>query len=410
MAAPKVKVDVGADAKGFNKVMTGVEDRLKGLGKGGFGGGIFGAISGGGISGLGAMTGMGAVIGASVAAAAAILAFTINTAKFAKEMEETAARLNITTVQAQQLSFAAELMGKDLGFLETMIHKVDTFAEKALVRGSKEAEIAEKLGIAREQLSHLDDVELTKLIARKAVEKKLGTADLDVIGGKKGGRELKEAGEQIEKSEKYGLTLDPRAIAAMHDEWEKFTIVLHDGLTILKRAAAGFVILFRMIKVLSDPRTYLKLITGNWKDVIEDLKLATGRGLVKPVDVTNREPPTEKPEALGPMGSGNNQFLKIGGLMGIDTSYRIERLLAMIEQNTRKENVSTPITPPSTSPFPVSQPLAPSPARVAGPSGFGQAGSPGLSSQNAPVFNPAMPAKSSTPAQASSPFKRNLTE
>jgi len=409
MASPKVQVSVGADAKGFNRVMSGVEDRLKGLGKGGFGGGILGAISGGGISGVGAMTGMGAVIGASAAAGAAILAFTVNTAKFAKEMEETAARLNITTTQAQQLSFAAELMGKDLAFLETMMHKVDIFAEKALVRGSKEAEIAEKLGITREQLQHLDDAELIKLIAKRAAEKKLGVADLDVIGGKKGGREIKKAGESIEKSEKFGFTIDDRAMAAMRDEWEKFLVVLHDGLTILQMAAAGFIILFRMLKVMSNPMTYIQLMTGHWKDVVEDLKHATGRGLVKPVDETNRKLPTEKLPELGPMG-GNNQFLKIGGLMGIDTNYRIERLLSMIEQNTRKDQISTPATPPSTSPFPMSQPLAPSPARVAGPSGYGKAGSPGMSSQNAPVFNPATPHSTPVSQPASSALKRNLTQ
>ena len=390
MANPKVKIDVTADGTGFNRTMAGVKgtiDNLKKMAGGGGAGGLFGSLAGG------AAMGAGMFAGSEVAKKAAefIYEATIETVKFGHAIAEMAEHFNITTTEAQQLSFAAELAGKDMGFMETMMNKVDKFAEKSLKTGTKEYALRQKLGITDAEAEQMPIVQLTRLVAEKL--KKAGSiTDADLVFGKNQGREMMNIPEKMERSEKYGLTLSPRAIALLNDEWERMTLLMHNVWTVVKMVSTGLLVLWRVLYTLFGSIVYwvegklfklLGWITGSEKLKEWGAKTDLGPGefmarlreavkadtsndeTAKAMEKADRKTPTTKETKLGEVG-GHNQFLRIGGLMGVDTNFRllrgIEQIVnntAIIANNTRyNANVHMPERRPN---FALSQPPAPPP-------------------------------------------------
>jgi hypothetical protein len=142
----RVKIDISGDGSGFHKAMAGVEERLRGLkSKVGFSfGETFAALAGG----------------------ATITAMIDNMANFAKEINNASRNLGVTTERVQQLRVAARHAGKDLSVFEGIFSKSESFASKALVPNSKEANIAARLGITPGDLSGPNGLSKDALVSK----------------------------------------------------------------------------------------------------------------------------------------------------------------------------------------------------------------------------------------------------
>jgi hypothetical protein len=104
-----------------------------------------------------------------------------NMISYAESITRASERLGIATDRIQQLRVAARHAGKDLDAFDAVFRNLDKSLSKSLVPGSKEANIAEKLGLSENDRAHLnkDDalkkmLENTKGMSRTNAEQLLG--------------------------------------------------------------------------------------------------------------------------------------------------------------------------------------------------------------------------------------------
>jgi len=160
MSAIKIKVD--ADGAGFARTMEGIEKRVHGLSH---------EMSHGLKEAFIGFVGVGSV-GMLVE----------NMVSYAEEITRASERLGIATDRVQELRVAARHAGKDLSAFDAVFRNLDKTASKGLVQGSKEANIASKLGLTEDDLKHANKDELLKkaLEATKGMDR---TQAESLLGG-----------------------------------------------------------------------------------------------------------------------------------------------------------------------------------------------------------------------------------
>jgi hypothetical protein len=137
-----VNVHVNANGAGFSRTMDALENRVHGLSH---------SLTHGLKEAFVGLVGAGSV-GLLVE----------NMVSYAESIDRASERLGIATDRVQQLRKVAQHAGKDLEVWDAIFRNVDKNAQKALVPGSKEANVADQLGLSNEDLKHLNKDELLK--------------------------------------------------------------------------------------------------------------------------------------------------------------------------------------------------------------------------------------------------------
>ncbi len=391
MANPKVTVNVGADGVGFHKEWDKIEKRIAKTATEVGGkqlGGIFGAF--GEVS---------AAAGPFAAAAAIVTLYAVmtkNLMEFGHSIQEVSETFGISTDAVQKYSFAAEVAGKDVSVFTNAMEKSSEFAEKALSSNpqySKQFQLSQRLGLTEDDLRNMPPDKLMKAMIKRGKELKISDTEMDEIVGKKMSRVIGQLVEQAEELDKFTLKLDPATIAMLADSFKIFQVALQDVMVLFRKNLANTLLEIRIFGVLFYDywREVISKLSGllagglimtglgglgggSWvkglmdlsnkthvttKEFNDQMNWATGAGLIpKP-----GEPRVPAVGTVKPMTFSTNEFLKIGGLMGIDTAIRLEKLqleanalLGQIAENTKPQIMTTA---PQQSPLP---PLASAPA------------------------------------------------
>ena len=397
---PEIVIRTKADGAGITVIEGMFNAFLKRIGgKAAESGKIMKEMMGAGAEG--GLLGTAAAFGAVAGAAALLTELGTHTAEWAHEIKEVADQMNISTDAAQQLSFAASLMGKDLQWAAGMLEKEELFLEKALGGQKKFALVASELGLSLDEMQHLDPKAAHDKILKAVEAGQLSDSEIARIYGRGNVRAIKSLAENESYADKYGVGLDPKIIAAAADEWRAWKTIFKDlGVALLWVGAIlvavvrilrkTFMSIFDIIiagcaalvagvfKILSKIPGfgYLgKEADSAWK-MAKEYGSAAGQNMVEIVKPggkqgqtsTDREPDMAAGKHLEKLEG--NPFLKIGGLAGVDTNFRIERLtqtmvrhLANIDEHTKPVASTVPVTPPSPS-------VTPNYAVTTGPSGL----------------------------------------
>jgi len=172
----KVKIDITGDATQFERAMTGVEARLKGLA--GFGAAVKNSLAG--------------LIGGGT-----IALLVNNMIQFGKSIQEAADRMGITIQRTQQWRVVARHMGRDLEFVESAMNKLND----AAVKGDK-MHLFKALGLKTSEVIGPTALNQSDLLQRVVAGTKTMSHDtaetvLNQLTGKKTGGALLSRRDEI---------------------------------------------------------------------------------------------------------------------------------------------------------------------------------------------------------------------
>jgi hypothetical protein len=415
---PAVKVTVGADGSGFERVMQNMEKRVHSLGH---------EVSHGLKEAFVGFVGAGS-IGLLVE----------NMVSYAESITRASERLGIATGRIQELRNAARHAGKDLDAFDSVFRNLDKSLSKSLVPGSKESNIADQLGLSQSDRAHLnkDDalkkmLEATKGMGRTEAEQLLGgmvgpknagwlighresilsgtgnlvgdkdlqalvdfrhnledlsdvvrvalipalTALIDwathaiarTVQGSRTMDEMDTEAQSIYASKHngaapnaawhmfnqtaYQTALYAESVNPLHNEEEKDATIKKIQEAIIRKTYGADVSeeLFKTFKPSENATVLDKL-----KDAQEARRKEREeeqQALAGPVD--RKAPVTKTPkqsdkELLDKQLKGGSELLKVGGLMGVDATYRLERLTQTTNDLLRE--ISDKLNPPDSSP------------------------------------------------------------
>ena len=381
-STPQIKIGVGIDGKGISVaegLLNAMFNRIGGKGKE-----VFHTLK----EGIASMGGQGGVMGAAAAfgaiSGASMLLYELgtHTAHWAHEIEEVSGQMGISTDAAQTLSLAAELMGKDLEWAAQMMVKEELVLEKALGGQSKFRKLTNEIGIGVEELSKINPEEAHEKFMAAVAAGKISDAEIGRIYGVKQIRHIKSLAESEDYAKDYGFKLDKDVISMMADEYRAWKLILKDFGVVLAFLGAILVQVVRIIRktfvseieimggaILGLVSLILKAASkipglgylgktaneyGAWSKSLavqagDDIRDIAGPKGKKKDEATTREgdKATTHLEKLE-----GNPFLKIGGLVGVDTNFRIERLTQQMVKHLdsidHKMNAGTTqkVTPP----------------------------------------------------------------
>ena len=379
-ANPQIKIGVGIDGAGITVAEGMINAFLKRIGGNASEvGKLFKEFMG---TGKGGLIGTAAAFGAVAGAATLLTELGTHTAHWAHEIQEVSEQMGISTDAAQELGFAAELMGKDLNWAAQMMEKIELMAEKALGGQDKFVKLANAIGLTQTELAHLNLEDINKKFLEAIRGGKLSDAEIGRAVGVKNIRQVKSLAESEEYANKYGMKIDKDAINMMADEWRAWKVLLKDLGVVLMFVGAILVQVVRIIR-----KTFvaaLEVLSGSILGFVAlVLKAASkipglghlsktsdeyrgwGKRMLNAAgeDITGITGPKGKKDTAidreGDFDAGKhleklegNPFLKMGGLMGVDTNFRIERLtqqmvqhLANIDEHTKPMATQTAMPP-----------------------------------------------------------------
>ena len=353
MSNGEVKIKVGVDGSGVETGLRKAQGLISAFAS--KVGSQFGGAAGGTLGAFGSLVagaGVASIFGAAAAATGLLVELSKKTAEFAHSMQELSDRMDISTDKVQDLAFASELMGKDVGYAENLLIRSNEFAEKALsfnAKDIKERMLAQKLNFTDEELRTLGPAKMMEEIVKRSKANHLSETDLDTIFGRRQGRKAVEFAEKEQSVSEDTLKMTPEMIATLSDEWEKLKTILHNLWMETEYYIGGLLLLERVLRiVLVDAidavmKKILELVA--WitrhipgmkgfseqaesisnsiitRNIIQDV---INNAMVNPKNSTpfNREAASES--KIPHIAS--NEFVKIGGLLGVDTDYRLKEM------------------------------------------------------------------------------------
>ncbi len=379
---PNIGITVSGNATGWSKTAKGVEDSIGGLGK------------------------MAAGLKGQLAAAfgtAAIISGIKNVIDFADNMVDGAEAVGVTTDNFQALTIIAREAGASLDIFTKLFEKIAKASEDALGGSSKDMLAFTKLGLSQSDLL-LNKVERLKKIASGALALPRGEAETALRGiGIKNAPQFMAMAPSISGLDQFtqdkknvGSIASPEdlvALAEFKDSMEElmnsikvfFVPILSGVMTLFIRFKQGFEIFFiGMTAMVKNGVSNIKnLLTGHWtkiKSTREAIREALTDKLVEQanddkmrslrkqnhidsilaganVTDVSGDIPYKSDNAVKNLSSPGN--LKIGGLLGVDLNYRIQRLTEdmlnvakeslkvqrQTEVNTRPTDTPSPFIP-----------------------------------------------------------------
>jgi hypothetical protein len=386
---PQIKIGVGVDGAGISVAEGMFNAMFKRIGgKGAEVGKIFKDLMATGNAGSG-LLGTATAFAAVAGAATLMYELGTHTAAWAHEIVEVSKQMNISTDAAQTLGFAASLMGKDLSWAAQMMEKINLVTEKALGGQADFVKLANAIGLTQSELKNLNIEDVFKKFLTAVSSGKLSDAQIENAVGVKNIRSVKSLAENQEYAEKYGIKVDSGTMAMMADEWKAWKTILLDLGVVLAYVGAVIVGVVRIIRksimwlndiiiaavatliagvlglVSKIPRFgYLKKQSEAAWETAKEYGNAAGQN-IEEIFTLAGESGQQTTNRKGDFGTGKgleklegNPFLKVGGLMGIDTNFRMERLIQQIatgvvhiDDNTKPRGKSNEPSVPTQKPL-----------------------------------------------------------
>ena len=207
--ANHVRISIGADSSGFQRVMSDVEGKVHGFSH---------------RLGEGLKESFVGLIGAGT-----VLALTEHLAEMAHQIELVSDRFDIAIDKVQMLQTIARRGGKDLSFMETVMRNLDKSRGLAL-RGEttddiKRQGIFRQLGVSESDLKHLNDFDFLQKTALGSIGKTNGAQLLGTLAGPKNGNALAGMAKEFDDTDNIPVA-DAESIKALADakrEWGDLT-------------------------------------------------------------------------------------------------------------------------------------------------------------------------------------------
>lgn len=333
MSAGDVKIKITADGSGIEETFKGIHKSLDTL-----------------KSGLKAYF--------VTAMADAVSALVKSTIEFVVNAKKSADELGISLDKALQLNRVMAAIGKSGGDLVSSMKNIQSYMASAYYDAFKMSRL-NMLGISKEDFENFDfdkvlrkALESTKKMSRSVAQQLMG----DVFGSA-GTDYLMNRDRILREDSDAGLTKE--AADAMTELEVQFNFLKDATKALTAEAILPLVnVLLLAIAWIKDhmsTRGIARKLLGQKSYVDEEIQRQKGAKEGK-IDIKNPVLPASQqlPEL-----TGGNPFLSVGGLAGVDTSFRIERYLANIERYTgemaSKMGRDDTQTPPKESALPSDQ-------------------------------------------------------
>ncbi len=272
-------------------------------------------------AGAGLVSGLGAVLGAGLLAK-----MISNVNNFGQEVLEASEKFHLSTDAVQRLRFAAEMSGKDMGYLEKVFNNLDT-RQMDLVKSALESpHPAQAIG---EVLPEIGGRAGRQRNLVQLMENLQALGDIPVMTEDEV-RKLAMSQQQL-KAMAQALSVSTGPIVNAIDE-----LIL--AVAFYLRAATSFVKaefqdIFGFVTGGDTTHTDQMFARFNAEHALLDKLMSEGAPKLGDENITIGKSP------LGELQT--SQFARIGGLQGINTDYRIQRLTEQIEKNTAQTAKNT---------------------------------------------------------------------
>ena len=339
---PKVNVVVGANAAGFNRTMGEVGGKVKEL------------------------VGLSSMLKMSLAAAfgGAVIGEVIkNLVDFSNEVVKGAAALDVTTENFQALKIAAREAGTNMEYVEKIFQRIEKSASDALGGAADKMKALQLLGMTSED-AQLDKVTYLSKMMQGAGRLERGQAVealRTLIGTRADPNKLMALQPTLAHFDEYKRRKEAGGAFANDADLEKISQLkdkmnaLFDALKVKLIPVLAEVIVWvlkfvnSLVFTIAHLYRYTALKWDAQRGASNDTQMdvffkqtamekrqnqkaeekaeqdAKAARLLTQLD-TNSHPTAEQP-VQGKLGElPSNQYLKIGGLMGVDTNYRLQRL------------------------------------------------------------------------------------